>query len=78
MSGKTWYDESENYLWQAMGKEELDHEGIVTAEEWSLFIEHYADSFAEIASNAAYDLWVMFLSEHPEIAAREEEPDTEN
>ena len=66
----SWWDEKDKYLWQAMGKESMDVKEVVTDKEWALFIEYYADTFAERASDLAYTLWVSFLGEHPEIEER--------
>ena len=49
----SWWDEKDKYLWQAMGKENLDPNNSTTDEEWALFVEHYADAFAMNASETA-------------------------
>tara|TARA_R100000353_G_scaffold52727_1_gene42042 strand:+ start:5517 stop:5798 length:282 start_codon:yes stop_codon:yes gene_type:complete len=71
--GNSWYDRRDKYLWQAMGKENLDPNNSTTDEEWALFVEHYADAFAENASDMAYALWHSFLDRHPDIKTRYED-----
>ena len=66
----SWWDEKDKYLWQAMGKENLDPNNSTTDEEWALFVEHYADAFAMNASETADALWHHFLNIHPDIKTR--------
>ena len=53
----SWWDEKDKYLWQAMGKENLDPDNKASEKEWALFIEQYADAFAEDASQFAQECW---------------------
>jgi hypothetical protein len=66
----TWWDNHREFLWQAMGKENLDVNDKLTHEEWMLFVEQFSDVFAENASSLANDCWMTFLGANPEIDAK--------
>lgn len=63
----TWWDNRHEFLWQAMGKENLDINDKLTHEEWMLFVDHFGSVFAEAASSLANDCWMGFLEQNPEI-----------
>ena len=58
----SWWDEKDKYLWQAMGKKDLDFSDELTDKQWADFVEGYADVFAERASELAYKLWLDWLN----------------
>ena len=66
-NNESWWDNHRQYLWQAMGKENFDIEDKLTDEDWMLFVQHYADEFAERAAQVAEYLWIQFRGENPEI-----------
>lgn len=63
----SWWDERDKYLWQAMGKENFDINDKLTDKQWADFVEGYADVFGDVASQLAYELWLDWLSDNPNI-----------
>ena len=60
----SWTGNLDEYLWQAVGKEDLfDYEDEYSDEQWQRFVEFYGQAFAEAASMIAIEMWLDFTSQ---------------
>ena len=49
-----------NSLWQFLEKEHLDTEGVLTDEQWNIFLNQYNDCFADEASCLGQEMFREF------------------
>ena len=49
-----------NTLWQFLEKEHLDTEGVLTDEQWNIFINQYNDCYADEASSLGQEMFREF------------------
>lgn len=56
----SWTGNLDKHLWQAMGKEHLDHEDEYSQEQWQRFVDEHGEVFAEEASRIAVEMWLDF------------------
>jgi len=57
----SWTGNLDEYLWQAIGKEDLLHyEDEYSDEQWQRFVDEHGQAFAEEASRIAIEMWLEF------------------